>query len=212
MSRVSLTSPVDIIQPGKLKLKDLKEAIRRARADRERQLVEQEALRALTASDVEAKGQLEANVLSKPDVTSSPGIIDGNSVMRIGSGREGKRQQGTVCHLLDGLDRGDDLMEDSVRRGSLDINAYTGAGVDMVGGSRKQAKRKRQSAQLNVRLICTYERMVLGIATPSLPCGEAVGNGENSAATSKLKEMNFLHDLATTEAEERDRSFKVSAG
>eukprot|EP00903_Cladosiphon_okamuranus_P011978 g11249.t1 len=36
--------------PGKLKPKDLKEAIRRTRADRQRQLEEQEALRALTAS------------------------------------------------------------------------------------------------------------------------------------------------------------------
>lgn len=38
-----------MLQPGKLKPKDLKEAIRRTRADRQRQLQEQEALRSVTA-------------------------------------------------------------------------------------------------------------------------------------------------------------------
>ncbi|CAM9441986.1 unnamed protein product, partial [Ectocarpus sp. 8 AP-2014] len=53
--------------------------------------------------------------------------------------------------------------------------------------------------QLGGRAICAYEATVVG-----------GGDGRSGAATRQLKEMSFLQDLADTESEERDRSFKAS--
>ncbi|CAN0468325.1 unnamed protein product, partial [Scytosiphon promiscuus] len=50
LDTVQATNFVLTQQPGKLKPKDLKEAIRRTRADRQQQLQEQEALRSLAVT------------------------------------------------------------------------------------------------------------------------------------------------------------------
>lgn len=137
-------------QPGKLKPKDLKEAIRRTRADRQRQLEEQEALRALTAS---APAGNEADV-----------DIDGA------------------------------LEDPDPREGYATVH-----GPERGGGVSGQ---QQQPAQLSGRAICAYEATAVG----------GGGGGGGVGATRQLKEMSFLHDLADTEAEERDRSFKASGG
>ena len=140
-------------QPGKLKPKDLKEAIRRTRADRQRQLEEQEALRALTAS---------APAGNEADVDIDGALEDPDS-------REGYA-------TVHGPERG--------------------GGVS--GGQQQQ----QQPAQLSGRAICAFEATAVG----------GGGGGGGVGATRQLKEMSFLHDLADTEAEERDRSFKASGG
>lgn len=130
-------------QLGKLKPKDLKEAIRRTRADRQRQLQEQEALRSLTA---------------------------------------------TSCSNENENDNIGDVIEGGV--------IFEGPEGDCgVAGKRQQ---QRQPAQLSGRAICAYEATAAG------------SGGGDGAATRQLKEMSFLQDLADTEAEERDRSFKVT--
>ncbi|CAN0008939.1 unnamed protein product [Ectocarpus sp. 6 AP-2014] len=136
--------------PGKLKPKDLKEAIRRTRAERQRQLQEQEALRSLTLT-----------------ASTEPDHDDGNG----GSGDRSGR--GDPSHP-----------------GGRQI-------ADTPEGERGlQQERLQQPAQLGGRAICAY------LAT--------VVDGKSGAATRQLTEMSFLQDLADTESEERDRSFKAS--
>lgn len=143
----------DSFQPGKLKPKDLKEAIRRTRAERQRQLQEQEALRSLTLT-----------------ASTEPDHDDGNG----GSG--GRSGRGDPSHP-----------------GGRQI-------ADTLEGERGlQQERLQQPAQLGGRAICAYEATGVG-----------GGDGRSGAATRQLKEMSFLQDLADTESEERDRSFKVN--
>lgn len=126
-------------QPGKLKPKDLKEAIRRTRADRQRQLQEQEALRSLTAT-------------------------------------------ASTAEINDGI-------------GATFEDPEGGDGI-----ATKRQQQQPQPAQLSGRAICAYEATAAGS-----------GGGGGGAATRQLKEMSFLQDLADTEVEERDRSFKVTS-
>lgn len=65
---------------------------------------------------------------------------------------------------------------------------------------QRQPRQQQQPAQLSGRAICAYE------ATAA----EGGGGGGGEGTTRQLKEMSFLQDLADTEAEERDRSFKAS--
>ncbi|CAM9368319.1 unnamed protein product [Ectocarpus fasciculatus] len=148
-----LTQQASGFIPGKLKPKDLKEAIRRTRAERQRQLQEQEALRSLTLT-----------------ASTEPDNDDGNGGLEGGGGRgepshPGGRQMGDIPE----------------------------------GGRGLQQERLQQPAQLGGRAICAYEATVVG-----------GGDGKSGAATRQLKEMSFLQDLADTESEERDRSFKAS--
>lgn len=70
------------------------------------------------------------------------------------------------------------------------------------GGVEARRDHKRgQPAQLSGKAICACERLALR--------GDGGGTGPR-AGTKQLKEMSFLEDLAAIEAEERDRSFKVS--
>lgn len=112
-----------------------------------------------------------------------------------------------------GAEEEDILLEVDVKAGAA---SAVGVGVkrDTGGGYKRQTQ---QPAQLSERAISAYERTVL-------EDGSFVGNvgnqgqekmgGEASgeAATRRLKVMSFLQDLAATEAEERDRSFKASCG
>ncbi|CAM9375864.1 unnamed protein product [Ectocarpus sp. 12 AP-2014] len=148
-----LTQQARYFIPGKLKPKDLKEAIRRTRAERQRQLQEQEALRSLTLT-----------------ASTEPDHDDGNG----GSG--GRSGRGDPSHP-----------------GGRQI-------ADTPEGERGlQQERLQQPAQLGGRAICAYEATIVG-----------GGDGRSGAATRQLKEMSFLQDLADTESEERDRSFKAS--
>lgn len=78
-------------QAGKLKPKDLKEAIRRSRLDRQRQLREQEALRALTASPEESNNPrtsiLDGHDTQPPDGSTAE-CVD-NAVRRRRRSRSG---------------------------------------------------------------------------------------------------------------------------
>lgn len=71
------------------------------------------------------------------------------------------------------------------------------------GGGEGAGMPIQQPAQLSGRAICAYEATAVG--------GAGGGRGGGGGATRQLKEMSFLQDLADTEAEERDRSFKASS-
>lgn len=95
-----------------------------------------------------------------------------------------------------------------------------GDAVVVSGGKRcrnqQQRQQRQQPAQFSARAICAYEMTTLGVEHTSRGRGEGGrdgprGGGGGAAATRQLKEMSFLQDLAATEAEERDRSFKASS-
>lgn len=154
------------MQPGKLKPKDLKEAIRRTRAERQRQLEEQEALRLLTATVSSADN----------DGTEDCGGGGGGA-----PGGPGFQQQSAVVHRTEGGGGG----------------GGGGEGYNGQQWEQQQENKLEQQAQLSGRMICAYEATAVG------------GIGDGGGATRQLKEMSFLQDLAETEAQERDRSFKV---
>lgn len=206
-----------LFQPGKLKPKDLKEAIRRARADRERQLQEQEALRVLTASVEEEQ---EHEDVSQTARYSTYGVGDNDIVypQRASDSMDANhRGVGTPSDTND-KDRPPCAQAKTVSHGDTRTGVAPSPRVPDAGsaailavnvGGECRTRRHRQPAQLSGKAICAYESTMLGVG--SATSGVAIGGGAGGGAASRqLKEMSFLQDLAITEAEERDRSFKAS--
>lgn len=198
LHQLSSTVHINIVQPGKLKPKDLKEAIRRIRADRARQLFEQEALRALTAPLDEEDDEILAG--------STPGSEGGDSHT---GDMKYKNRRGMSSCLLEGRRVDDGYIEDFPRRREGDVDVVTAESTQVRGSFTWQSRRMHQPAQMNGRSICAYERAVLGIYTTPNKGGGDSSYERNGTAARKRKEIFFLQDLATTEEEERERSFKV---
>lgn len=208
-----------------MKPKDLKEAIRRARADRRRQLEEQEALRAMTTSTQEEgeesdenASELSENPSENPcartdfelEADNGEQITDGCS--RWGARASAEAAGGEIigCGRREGYGGilGQDMQVDRPTREG------EGGGRDILASCKR--RRNQQPAQFNGRAICAYEMTTQGVepenggkgGNQDGPGGTGGGGGV-AVASRQLKEMSFLQDLAATEAEERDRSFKV---
>lgn len=189
---------IDILQPGKLKPKDLKEAIRRIRAERARQHLEQEALRALTAPVDEEDNDILAG--------STPGAGGGDSHT---GGVKHKNHRGMSSCPFEGRRLDEGYTEDVPRKGEGEDDVVTAKSAQVGGNLTWHPTRVHQPAQMNGRSICAYERAVLDIdVTPNKGRGDS-SYEHNGAAARKRKEIFFLQDLATTEEKERERSFKV---
>lgn len=121
------------MQPGKLKPKDLKEAIRRTRAERQQQLQEQEALRFLTLT-----------------ASTEPDNDDGNGGLEGGGGRgepshPGGRQMGDIPEGGRGLQQ--ERLQQPAQLGGRAICAYEATVVG--GGDGKSGAATRQLKEMS---------------------------------------------------------------
>lgn len=125
--------PYVFSQHGKLKPKDLKEAIRQARADQYRQKLEQETLRAITASLEEGEDE---------EGTIPPENFGRNNEDGVENDGSAHAETAEVVHR-------------DIRAGEAAAPGVRGGGVGVCGD-----RRRGQPAQLGEKAICAFERML----------------------------------------------------